>query len=145
MDRKMGETTIAVSMFDKHNRNFRTESLGRQDFGGVEAEGEKTVVTIAAGEIGNERPIEIVSERWYSPELQIVVMSKNFDPRFGENTYRLINIDRTEPARSLFEVPAGYRTEEGPGPGMGPMGPMGPMPPMAPGQKVRTRRPGDEQ
>jgi len=136
---KRGETTISVSTFDKRNRNFRTESLGQQDIEGVQAEGEKTIITIAAGEIGNERPIEIVSERWYSPELQVVVMSKNTDPRFGENTYRLINIVRTEPARSLFEVPAGYRIEEGPKPGMGPMGPMGP------GQKVRTRRPADEQ
>jgi hypothetical protein len=58
--------------------------------------------------IGNERPINIVSERWYSPELQIVVMTKQSDPRFGETTYRLTSINRTEPARNLFEVPADY-------------------------------------
>jgi hypothetical protein len=45
-----------------------------------------------------------------------VVMTRHTDPRFGENSYRLANIDRSEPARSLFEVPAGYRIEEVPVP-----------------------------
>jgi len=132
MDKKMTEAGVAMRMLDKTSRNAKTESLGKQNIGGVEAEGTKTTVTIAAGEIGNERPIEIVSERWYSPELQIVVMTIHIDPRFGENSYRLANIDRTEPARSLFEVPAGYKIEEGPGPG-------------TPGQKMRTSRPHRDQ
>ena len=71
-------------------------------------------MTIPAGEVGNERPIEIVSERWYSPELQTIVMTRHTDPRFGENTYRLTNINREEPAHILFEVPAGYTIKEGP-------------------------------
>ena len=37
------------------NPNAKTESLGKQNIGGVEAEGTKTTVTIPAGEIGNER------------------------------------------------------------------------------------------
>ena len=129
MDKKMTETGVAMGLLNKNNPNARKESLGKQNIGGVEAEGTKTTVTIPAGEIGNERPIEIVSERWYSPELQIVVMTRHIDPRFGESSYRLANIDRTEPARSLFEVPAGYRIEEGPGPG----------------QKIKPRKPAGEQ
>jgi TonB family protein len=84
------------------------ESLGRQTIEGVEADGTRTTVTIPAGAIGNERAIQIVSERWYSPELQTVVMTKHSDPRFGETTYRLTNISRADPDRSLFEVPAGF-------------------------------------
>lgn len=84
------------------------ESLGRQNVEGVEAEGTRTTITIAAGAVGNERPIQIVSERWYSPELQTVVMTRHSDPRFGETTYRLTNISRAEPDHSLFEVPAGF-------------------------------------
>ncbi|HEX8160250.1 MAG TPA: energy transducer TonB [Pyrinomonadaceae bacterium] len=84
------------------------ESLGRQNVEGVEAEGTRTTVTIPAGAIGNDRAIQIVSERWYSPELQTVVMTKHSDPRFGETTYRLTNITRTEPDHSLFEMPAGF-------------------------------------
>jgi hypothetical protein len=94
----------------------KTESLGKQTIEGVEAEGTRNVVTIRAGEIGNERPIEIIFERWYSPELQTVIMTRHIDPRFGETSYRLTNISRDEPARSLFEVPAGYTIKEVGGP-----------------------------
>jgi hypothetical protein len=97
------------------NANEVKEQLGKQMIEGVEAEGTRTTVTIAAGEIGNERPIEIVSERWYSPELQLVVMTRNSDPRTGETTYKLTNINRSEPAKSLFEVPSDYTIKEGPG------------------------------
>ena len=90
------------------------EEHGKQTIEGVEAEGTRTTITIPAGEIGNERPIEIVTERWYSPELQLVVMSHHNDPRTGETTYKLTNINRAEPAKSLFEVPAGYTVKEGP-------------------------------
>jgi len=95
--------------------NARNEALGKQAIEGVEAEGTRRTVEIPAGEIGNERPIEIVFERWYSAELQVVVMTKHSDPRFGETTYRLTNINRSEPARELFEVPAGYTVREPPG------------------------------
>jgi len=86
-----------------------TEQLGTQNFEGVDAEGTRTVTTIPADAIGNERPIEIVYERWYSKELQMIVYSKHSDPRFGEQTYRLTNINRSEPDPSLFEKPAGYK------------------------------------
>ncbi len=96
------------------NHVAKNESLGKQNIEGVEAEGTRSTLTIPAGEIGNERPIEIVSERWYSTELQTVVMTRHSDPRFGETTYRLTNIDRSEPARSLFELPADYTLKTGP-------------------------------
>ena len=88
------------------------EQLGKQFIEGVEAEGTRTTITIPAGEIGNERAIQIVSERWYSPELQLVVMTRHSDPRSGETTYKLTNINRTEPAKSLFEVPPGFTVKE---------------------------------
>ena len=97
-----------------NNANEVKENLGKQSIEGVEAEGTRTTVTIPAGEIGNERAIEIVSERWYSPELQLVVMTRHSDPRFGETTYKLTNISRAEPAKSLFEVPADYTIKESP-------------------------------
>lgn len=96
-----------------NNANEVKQDLGKQNIEGVEAEGTRTTITIPAGEIGNERAIEIVSERWYSPELQVVVMTRHSDPRFGETTYKLTNINRTEPARSLFEVPSDYTIKEG--------------------------------
>src|SRR5262249_46243718 len=80
------------------DKNTVKESLGTQTIEGVDAEGTRTTTTIPAGTIGNERPIAIVDERWYSPALQVVVMTRHSDPRSGENTYRLTNINRTEPA-----------------------------------------------
>jgi hypothetical protein len=88
------------------------EQLGTQTIEGVAAEGTRVTFTIAAGKIGNERPIVTVNEQWYSQELQTIVLSKNSDPRMGETTYRLTNIDRSEPDPSLFQVPADYTVEE---------------------------------
>jgi TonB family protein len=91
----------------------KTESLGKQTIEGVEAEGTRTVQTIPAGAVGNERPIEIVRERWYSPELQMVVLNRSVDPRVGETTMRLTNILRSEPDASLFQIPSDYTINEG--------------------------------
>ena len=86
-----------------------TELLGTRDFDGVRADGKRTTRTIPAGAIGNEKPIAIVSERWYSPDLDVVVMNRNADPRSGETVYRLTNIKRGEPSADLFKVPADYK------------------------------------
>jgi len=110
----LGAATYVFRTRQGPNPNEVKEQLGKQLIEGVEAEGTRTTVTIPAGEIGNERAIEIVSERWYSPELQVVVMTRTSDPRVGETTYKLTNISRTEQVRSLFEVPAGYTVKEGP-------------------------------
>lgn len=92
--------------------NVKREDLGTQTIEGVEATGTRSTITIPAGEIGNERPIDIVTERWYSKELQTTVMSRRSDPRTGETIFRLTNINRSEPAGSLFEVPGDYKVTE---------------------------------
>jgi hypothetical protein len=104
------------SDFQEKADPVQNENLGKQVIEGVQAEGTRSTITIPAGRVGNDRPLEIVSERWYSPELQIVVLSKHKDPFAGENTYRLTHINREEPPLSLFEVPEGFRVEEGPPP-----------------------------
>jgi hypothetical protein len=114
---------------DRHQPPFdiKTESLGKQVIEGIEVEGTRSVITIPAGKFGNDSPVEVVSERWYSPALQAVVMSKHSDPRMGEHVYRLTNIKREEPVRSLFEVPADYQVQEGDfGHGRGRRGPRPP-------------------
>ncbi len=91
----------------------KTESLGTQTIEGVSAVGTRTTRTIPAGEIGNERPLEITSEVWTSPDLQMVVLSKRNDPRIGETVYRLTNIQRGDPDPSLFQIPSGFTTRQG--------------------------------
>ena len=103
---------LAVPGAKMSKPDVKTESLGKQTIEGVEVEGTRSTMTMAAGSIGNEMPISSVTERWYSQELQTVVMSKRSDPRFGETVYRLTNIQRGEQAASLFEVPADYTVTE---------------------------------
>jgi len=107
-------TSATTSPGEKNNPNSKVEPLGKMMFDGVEAEGTRTTITIPVGQIGNERPINIVDERWFSNELQMTVLSKHSDPRTGETTYKLTNISRTEPLRSLFEIPVDYTVAETP-------------------------------
>jgi len=90
-----------------------TAALSTQTVNGVLAEGTRTTRTIPAGAIGNTSPIVITVERWYSPDLQTVVMMKRSDPRMGETTFQLTNIQRQEPDSSLFQVPADYTVKQG--------------------------------
>lgn len=93
-----------------------TEDLGSQTMEGVFVTGVRTTRTIPAGQIGNEKPISIVTEVWTSPDLKTVVYSKRSDPRMGEQTFRLTGIERSEPDASLFTVPADFKIVEGPKP-----------------------------
>jgi hypothetical protein len=96
-------------------KNTTSESLGTQTINGVSAQGTRTTRTIPAGEMGNEKAIVIVKETWYSPELQITVMTKRTDPRMGETVSQLTNIQKQEPAATLFQVPSDYTVKEGHG------------------------------
>jgi hypothetical protein len=94
----------------------KTEQLGNMYIDGVQAQGTRTTTTIPAGEIGNDRPINIVDEQWYSPDLQMTVLTKHSDPRMGETNFALKNINRSSPPSYLFEIPAGYTVKTGPQP-----------------------------
>lgn len=100
------------------NTNYKNEPLGKRIIEGVEADGTRTTLTIPAGQIGNERALDTVSERWFSNELKTVVLTTRKDPRTGESTYKLTNLRRGEPARHLFELPPDYKvvTEDNVGP-----------------------------
>jgi len=90
----------------------KVEQLGSKVIGGVSADGTRTTITIAAGQIGNDKPIQIVDEMWRSPELQVIVQSTHTDPRMGTTSYTLQNVSRAEPAATLFQVPADYTIKD---------------------------------
>lgn len=92
--------------------NVIKSDLGTQNIEGVAAEGTRIIHTIPAGQFGNEQPMVITTETWYSPDLKVLVMSKSTDPRMGDTTYTLTNIQRSEPDPSLFQVPEGYTVKE---------------------------------
>jgi hypothetical protein len=89
------------------------ENLEAQNVNGVTAKGTRTTIDIPVGQIGNDRAFQVVNERWYSDDLQMVVKSSNSDPRFGTTTYDLTNINRAEPDATLFQVPSDYTVKEG--------------------------------
>jgi hypothetical protein len=124
----------AVASYAGADVEATTEELGEQVLEGVLARGTRRTHTIPAGAIGNELPIAIVHEEWYSPDLETVVLRRHTDPRFGETTYRLINVDRSEPAPELFTVPDEYDVERG-GPSFG----RGFEPAPAPGERTESR------
>jgi hypothetical protein len=90
------------------------EQLGTKVVEGIQSEGTRTTMTIPAGQIGNDKPIQIVDEVWRSPELQVIVHSEHNDPRMGSTVYSLQNISRGDPSPALFRVPADYTVKDSP-------------------------------
>jgi hypothetical protein len=105
---EMGAGKIMMRRFD----GGKEEALGEQTIEGVKSTGTRHTATIEAGAIGNDRAISTVIERWYSAELQTDVMTRRSDPRMGESVYKLTNINRSEPAPYLFQVPSGYNLND---------------------------------
>jgi hypothetical protein len=103
------------------NPNVVKSQLSAQMVNGVNAEGTRTVRTVPAGTMGNEKPIVSTSETWYSPDLQTVVSSTLTDPRVGQSVFALTNIQKEADA-SLFQVPAGYTVTDAPKRGRGEFG-----------------------
>ena len=95
-----------------NSANVKTENLGTQIIAGVSAQGTRVTRTIPAGQIGNDQPLAIVNETWYSPDLQMVVMRKSSDPRRGEVVTQVQNLNRAEPASTLFQVPADFKVND---------------------------------
>jgi hypothetical protein len=92
---------------------LKKEDLGTRMIEGVSAQGTCVTRTIPAGQMGNEKPILIVHETWFSNDLQMVVMSKRSNPWMGETTFKLTRIQRTEPDAALFAVPSDYAVTQG--------------------------------
>ena len=85
------------------------ENLGDQTIDGIHATGTRMTTTIPAGRMGNEQPILVTSERWYSPELKATIMTKHSDPWAGELKTQFTNVNTSEPDASLFSVPSDYK------------------------------------
>jgi hypothetical protein len=92
--------------------NTATESLGTKTIEGIEVVGTRSTSTIPAGAIGNDKDLAITREAWHSAELKLDVLNIQDDPRFGQTTYSLTNIQRSEPEAALFQVPSNYKIEE---------------------------------
>jgi hypothetical protein len=108
------DIAFATKLGSEEHAEVNSEDLGTQTMEGLLATGVRTTRTIPAGEIGNDKPIRVVTEVWTSPDLKTIVYSKRSDPRMGEQTFKLTNIVRAEPDASLFAVPADFKITDGP-------------------------------
>jgi hypothetical protein len=107
-DHSSSPNDLALVISDE-NRNIVKEDLGIRNIEGVDCTGTRQTSTIPAGAIGNDQPISIVTETWSSEAIGAVVESISDDPRYGKTTYRLTNVQLSEPPRSLFEPPANFK------------------------------------
>jgi hypothetical protein len=103
-----GQTVMVIRRHEQGGQAPKMESLGQQTIEGLVADGSRVTTTIPAGEIGNDRPITTVTERWLSPELKVVVMTRTASPLTGETVYRLTNVRRGDPPAQLFQLPPDY-------------------------------------
>jgi len=115
-----GRGWIAVG--NAANELHNEERLTPKTVEGLRVEGFRRTTTIAAGAIGNERPIVVTTDEWTSPDLKVVVLSEHSDPRTGTTTYKLVNVKRGDPPATLFQVPADYTVVQAPGRGAGARG-----------------------
>jgi len=95
------------------NASVNREQLGTKTISGLQAEGTRVTKTIAVGAIGNDKAIQVVTERWMSSDLQLPLTTTHSDPMMGTVTTTLTNISRATPDSSLFQVPSDYKTETG--------------------------------
>jgi hypothetical protein len=108
-----GAAQARASMRQRSNANVTIDDLGTQVMDGLSVQGKRRTHTIPAAQAGSAKDIHVVTETWYSSDLQMVVMSKTSDPRFGDSVYQVTNISRAEPDPALFTVPSDYQVQQG--------------------------------
>jgi len=104
-------TVASTNVVSTTQAKTGSDSLGSDVIAGLNVEGTRLTRVLAPGEAGNEQSIQVTTEAWYSSELQTAVMTKTTDPRVGETDYKLTDIQRGEPDRSLFQIPADYAVQ----------------------------------
>jgi len=92
------------------------EELGERQISGLVAVGSRIVTTIPVNAMGNDQPLRVSNEFWYSKDLKVILLSIQDDPRFGTTTYSLADIKREEPPKDWFQIPAGYKIDSAPEP-----------------------------
>lgn len=91
------------------NPNLQAQDLGPSVMDGVEVHGFRRILTVPAKASGTDRPVVVTDEIWYSEELHINLLTKHNDPRTGELTLTVTQINVNEPDVDLFAIPPGYK------------------------------------
>jgi len=91
---------------------LQDEDLGSQVIEGFTVKGTRTTRITPAGQMGNEKPMTSTFDSWFSPDLQIFLLTKSENPDSGEYITKLVNIQLGEPDPALFQIPADYTVED---------------------------------
>jgi len=89
------------------------ENIGSDAIEGLPVRGARVSQTYPPGALGNDRPLTIVTEYWYSEDLKINLLTKRTDPRYGLQTVRVTELARQEPDAALFAIPDEYKLFSG--------------------------------
>ena len=100
---------VAPAGKDGGPSNLTREDLGKQTMGELEVTGTMESGVIESGAIGNDSPLLVKREYWYSPKLGVNLISKRQDPRFGTQKFEVSDVVLGQPSARLFEVPKGSR------------------------------------
>ena len=101
-------TPAPAGPLDNGTRYLTRESLGTNVIDELNVVGTRETLTISAGAIGNNQPVVTTREFWYSSDLEINLSVTRKDPREGTQVLQLIDLSRSEPDPSLFQVPADF-------------------------------------
>ncbi|MGI8992518.1 MAG: energy transducer TonB [Bryobacteraceae bacterium] len=91
---------------------IQRDDLGVSSIEGLIVHGFRQSRTIPEGAAGNNRPITITDEYWYSDELHMNITLKHTDPQHGTQLVTLTQVSRGEPDEKMFKVPAEYRMRD---------------------------------
>jgi hypothetical protein len=84
------------------------EDLGTRNILGIETEGVRETTVTNVGVLGNDQPLNSMSEYWHSQQLGINLLSIRSSPFFGKQTFTITELTSGEPDTKLFDLPSGY-------------------------------------
>jgi hypothetical protein len=107
-------TTFSLNpdgLFDNGMRFLSRVNLGHDEIDGVEVNGTRETLQIAAGAVGNSQTLVGTRDFWYSPELQVNLQVTRKDPRIGTQLLKLVELSMADPDPKIFQVPSGFVVE----------------------------------
>jgi hypothetical protein len=101
-----------VGWQDNGTRYLSRQSLGTDVVNGLPVLVTRETLTINAGAVGNSQPLITTKDYWYSPDLEINLVTTRNDPREGTQVIHVVDLSRTEPDAYVFQVPANFVVED---------------------------------
>jgi hypothetical protein len=94
--------------FNNGRRSLTREHFGTDTIDGLGVMGTRETVTTSTAFEGNSQSVVSSEESWYSPDLEVNLMVTRKGPLQGTIVIHLVDLSRSEPDASLFQVPANF-------------------------------------